>query len=120
MKMRNALPVALLLASSPAFAAGNCSKYMSVRAYEVTDSSEVALVAKKEFVPIVKKIEGFISWDLIAVSKTKLITVSGFDNEVAANESAEKAKQWGAKALAGLVVTPPEISNGEVIASSCE
>lgn len=120
MKMCDALPVALLLASSSAFAAGNCSKYMSVRAYEVRDSSEVALVAKKEFVPIVKKIAGFISWDLIAVSKTKLITVSSFDNEAAANESAEKAKKWGAKALAGLVVTPPEISNGEVIASSCE
>ena len=120
MKIRNGLPIVLLLAISPTFAAGNCAKYMSVRAYEVTDSNEVARVAKKEFVPIVKKIEGFISWDLIAVSKTKLITVSGFDNEVAAYESAEKAKQWGAKALAGLVVTPPEISNGEVIASSCE
>ncbi len=120
MKLRNVLFLALLISSSPIFAAGNCSKYMSVREYEVTDSNEVARIAKKEFVPIVQKISGFINWDLIAVSKTRLITVSSFDNEAAASESAEKAKQWGAKSLAGLVVTPPEISNGEVIASSCE
>ena len=60
-----------------------------------------------------------MTWDLIAVSKTKLITISTFDNEAAAHESAEKAKEWGGKALAGLVVSPPAISNGRVVASSC-
>jgi len=112
--------LASVLLSSSAFAAGHCSKYISVREYEVKDSDGVARIAQKEFVPIVQKISGFIAWDLIAISKTKLITVSSFDNQAAANESAEKAKQWGAKALAGLVVSPPEISNGAVIASSCK
>lgn len=120
MKVFKFLFVALALISSPAFASSHCSKYISVREYEVKDSAEVARIAQKEFVPIVKKISGFISWDLLAVGKTKLITVSSFDNEAAANESAEKAKQWGGKALAGLVDSPPEVSNGKVIASSCK
>jgi hypothetical protein len=120
MKVFKFLFIVLMLASSPVFAAGHCSKYISVREYEVKDSAEVARIAQKEFVPIVKKISGFIGWDLIAITKTKLITVSTFNTEAAANESAEKAKEWGGKALAGLVVSPPEISNGEVIASSCK
>ena len=120
MKVFKFLLFLLILASSQVFAAGHCSKYISVREYEVKDSTEVARIAEKEFVPIIKKISGFIGWDLIAVSKTKLITVSTFNTETAANESAEKAKEWGGKALAGLVMSPPEISNGKVIASSCK
>ncbi len=120
MKAFKFLLVASLLLSSPIFAAGHCSKYISVREYEVKDSNEVASIAQKEFVPIIKKITGFISWELIAISKTKLITVSNFDNKSAADESAEKAKEWGKKALANLIVTPAVINNGEVIASSCK
>lgn len=110
----------MMLISAPAFAGSHCAKYVSVREYEVKDSAEVARIAQKEFVPIVKKISGFVSWDLIAISKTKLITVSNFGTQAAAEESAEKAKEWGKKALAEWVVSPPEISNGEVAASSCK
>lgn len=120
MKLSNFLLLALIFSSSPIFAAEHCAKYVSVREYEVKDSAEVARIAQKEFLPIIKKIPGFISWNLIAVSKTNLITVSNFDNEAAANESAEKAKKWSVKALAGKVISPPEINRGEVIASSCK
>ena len=120
MKVLKFLFLALLFVNSPVFAAGHCAKYSSVREYEVKDITEVALIAQKEFVPIIMKIPGFISWNLIAVSKTNLITVSNFDNEAAANESAEKAKQWGGKALSDWVVKSPKISNGQVIASSCK
>ena len=61
MKAFKFLLVASLLLSSPIFAAGHCSKYISVREYEVKDSNEVASIAQKEFVPIIKKITGFIS-----------------------------------------------------------
>jgi hypothetical protein len=120
MRKSHYLLALLTLISAPAFADSHCARYVSVREYDVTDSAEVAHIAQKEFVPIVKKIPGFVNWDLIAVSKTKLITVSDFSTKAAADESAEKAKDWGKKALAGLVVNPPEISNGEVIASSCK
>ena len=120
MKLSKFLLLALMFLSSPIFAAGHCAKYISVREYEVKDSAEVARIAQKEFVPIIKKIPGFISWNLIAVGKTNLITISNFDNEAAANESAEKAKQWGGKALTDWVVKSPKISNGKVIASSCK
>lgn len=120
MKVFQILFLLSALISAPAFASGHCSKYISVREYEVKDSAEVARIAQKEFVPIVKKISGFISWELIAISKTKVITVSNFDNKSAADESAEKAKEWGKTRLGEMVVAPPEISNGEVIGSSCK
>lgn len=120
MKLSKFLLLGLIFLSSPIFAAEHCAKYMSIREYEVKDSTEVARIVQKEFVPIVKKISGFIKYDLIATSKTKVITVSQFDNKAAANESADKAKTWGPKALAGLATLPPEISNGEVIVSSCK
>lgn len=120
MKKSYCLLALISLISGPAFAESHCASYVSVREYDVTDSAKVAHIAQKEFVPIIKKISGFVNWDLIAISKTKLITVSNFSTKAAADESAEKAKDWGKKALAGLVVNPPEISNGEVIASSCK
>ncbi len=120
MKLLKSLPLLLGIFCSPAFASHHCAKFISVREYEVTDSSEIAPKAQKEFVPIINKIPGFISWQLIAISKTRLITVSEFTSQHAAEVSAEKAKEWGKKALADLVKGFPEISNGKVIASSCK
>jgi|GEM_PF-1368426 len=120
MKKLLALFTIPLLISLPAFASSNCEQYVSVRYYDVKDSDQVAKIAQKEWVPIIKKIPGFIHWDLIAVDEKKVITVSTFNNQKAAEESAVKAKEWGGKALSELVINPPQISNGKVLASSCK
>jgi hypothetical protein len=120
MKIFKFFLLTLMFVSLPIFSAEHCSKFISVREYEVKNSKEVAVIAQKEFVPIIQKITGFIKWDLIEVSKTKLVTVSHLDNEAAAIESADKAKQWSLKALSSQVISPPEVKNGQVIASSCK
>ncbi len=119
MKLVNLCAVLLSLLSCSAIAAPQCAQYISVREYDVSDSVEITRRAQQEFVPIINKIPGFLSWQLIEVSKTRLITVSAFNSQQAAELSAEKAKQWGAKSLANLVKNTPEISNGKVVASSC-
>jgi hypothetical protein len=113
--------VVLSLISASAFAAGPCAKYVSVREYDNNkDNAEVARIAQKEFLPLMQKLPGFIGWELITVTKKKLITITSFDNKESMDESVKTAKEWGKKALTHLVIAPAEINNGEVIATSCQ
>lgn len=94
------------------------SKYVSVRQYEVKDSAEVARIAKAGFIDLLKNIPGFIHYEFIAFSQTKLMTLSYFDTKEGAEASLQIAREWGKTALAHLVVAPLEMTIGEVIASS--
>lgn len=119
-----ALKYALLLLSlmsTHAFADGHCAKYVSVREYDNNkDNAEVARIAQKEFLPLMQALPGFIGWELITVTKKKLITITSFDNKASMDESVKISKEWGKKALTHLVIAPAEINNGEVIATSCQ
>jgi hypothetical protein len=110
----------LAFISTSAFADANCATYASIRKYDnVKDTAEVARIAQKEFLPLMKKLPGFVSWELIVLSKTKEITISRFRDKASAEESAKVAKEWGAKSLSHLLGAAPEVNNGEIIASSC-
>lgn len=105
--------------SSSANASENCANYISIREYQVTDSDEIGRRVQEGFFPIVKNINGFVGYYIVAVSKTKTISISMFSTREGAEESAVKGKLWSKGAVSDISSQPPVVNNGEVIATTC-
>ena len=90
----------------------------SVRKYKVTEAGAGAKIAsevEREFVDIVKGVDGFGGYYLIDGGDT-VVTITVAENQAAVEESAQKAAEWvkGNDTVSGLMEGGPEITNGEV------
>jgi hypothetical protein len=94
----------------------------SVRKYKLTDAgaaSKIADEVEKEFVEIVKQVDGFGGYYLIDGGDGTLVTITVAESTDAVEASAAKAAEWvqGNETVSSLMEGAPEVTNGEVLVS---
>ena len=92
---------------------------MSVRRY-VTDPksmSELVRRIKEEFVPIISKVPGFLSYSVLDAGNGVLASISSFESKSGADESTRRAADW-VKSVSSLLPNPPQVTAGETVVST--
>jgi len=92
--------------------------YLTVRRYEgVTDSKEAARRIQEEFLPLISKIPGFISYYWVDEEDGVMVSVSVFATREAEEESNRLAADFVKQHpnVARLLPKPPQITAGQVV-----
>ena len=94
----------------------------SVRKYKTSDASapkKISDEVEKEFVDIVKEVDGFGGYYVIDGGDGTLVTITVAENQDAVEASAAKAAEWvqGNETVSSLMEGAPEVTNGEVLVS---
>ena len=91
--------------------------YASLRKYEIKPGLEADLIqsAEREFLPIIKKAAGFVSYFIVSAGNNFVNTVSIFDEESQVKASDQLAAEWVSENMAQFVVGTPEITQGEIV-----
>ena len=92
--------------------------FVSVRQYRSSDPAEVGRRAQEGFVPIVREVAGFSAWYLVDGGDGSLTTITLAEDQAGVEESVSKAAEWVRESVADLLEGEPNVSNGEVVASS--
>jgi hypothetical protein len=97
--------------------------HSSVRKYKLTEASGGKTIAdevEKEFVDIVKQVDGFGGYYVVDSGDGTLITITVAESPAAVEESAAKAAEWvqGNETVTGLMDGGPDVTNGEVLVSA--
>ena len=92
--------------------------FASVRHYKgITDPSQLGQLVQDDFVPILKQHQGFVAYYWVDSGDNEMVSMSVFENEEDAIASNEEAKAWVVENAAELMPNPPEINEGEVVAT---
>ena len=96
--------------------------YATVRRYEgVTNPSEVARLVNEGFLPIIRKIPGFVDYYLVVDGGAGvMISSSIFEDPSGEEESNWRAGKFGGQHLTLLLPNPPHITAGEVVAHTAK
>ena len=108
--------------ASSSSAAGACAsgQYAAVRRYEgVTDPAEAGRRVAEGFLPIISGIDGFVAYYFVDAGDHVMVSTSVFEDKAGAEASTEEAADWVAENLAELLPNPPEVTEGEVVATQC-
>ncbi len=92
--------------------------HASIRRYQSSDVAEAARRAAEEFVPIVQDMPGVSAWYLVDGGGGTLVTITLCDDAAAADASVKAAGEWVRDNIADLVQGGPDVTNGEVRAST--
>lgn len=95
------------------------SAYLTVRRYDsVSDSKEAARRIQEEFIPLVRKIPGFISYYWVDEGDGVMVSVSVYATREAEEESNRAAADYVKQhqQIARLLPKPPQITAGQVVA----
>ena len=93
--------------------------YATIRRYDgVTDPAEAGRRVDEGFVPLLKQIQGFVAYYWIDAGGGVMASTSVFESRDGAEASTEKAAEWVRENIASLLPNPPEVTAGEVVASS--
>ena len=92
----------------------------SVRKYRMDPElvETVAVKVEDGFVPIVSKLPGFVSYMVFEGEDGLIVTVSVFETEEAANQSADAAREWIKENVSDYVQEPLDVMTGELIVSA--
>lgn len=92
--------------------------HMSIRQYPIAwgKVDETLHRTRAGFVPIVRGIPGFVSYHVMDPGDTTLITVSIFETADGGNECTRRAAEWVEEFLGDVVMGPPRIMAGPVVA----
>ncbi len=78
------------------------------------DIDAVSRKVREDFLPIVRTVPGFVAYYLVdATHSTFSITIC--QDEAGVEEAIARASEWTKNNLGGLVESPPEIIQGEVV-----
>jgi hypothetical protein len=92
--------------------------YAAVRRYEgITDDAEAARLVRESFLPLLEHVPGFIAYYWIDAGEGLMASLSVFQDKHGADRSVEVAHEWVAENAAGLFPNPPQVTEGEVVAS---
>ncbi len=92
--------------------------YAAVRRYEgITDDAEAGRLVGESFIPLLKKVPGFIAYYWIDAGDGAMASLSVFDDQTGADESVSLAHQWVQENAATLIPNPPQVTEGVVVAS---
>lgn len=92
---------------------------MTIRRY-VTDPKSIDELVKRikaEFVPMIGKVPGFMSYVVVDAGNGTLASISTFENKAGADESTRRAADW-VKTIRSLVPNPPQVTAGDIVISS--
>lgn len=89
--------------------------HAAIRRYKAKPGSarEIARRGQEEFVPLVSKLPGFISYYGMAVGND-VVTISIFEDEAGEEESTKLAMEWVQQNLSELLDGPSEVIAGHV------
>jgi len=92
--------------------------HMTIRQYPIAwgKLDETLRRTRAGFVPIVRRLPGFVSYQVMDPGDTTLITVSVFETADGGNECTRRATAWVEEYLGDLVMGPPRIMAGPVVA----
>ena len=89
--------------------------YVAVRRYEgVTDTKEVARLAREGFLPIIREMPGFVAYYLVDAGDGVTVSTSVFEHKEAEEQSTFRAGEFVAEHLAPLMPNAPQVTAGEV------
>jgi hypothetical protein len=91
--------------------------YAVIRQYDTLrgDVDELVRIDREAFVPVIRAIPGFVSFEIYAGDRGGVASVSMFENETGADESTQKAAAGVRITLAQVLPEPPRITKGPVI-----
>jgi hypothetical protein len=94
--------------------------FATIRHYEgVTDPAEVGRRVREGFVPLLREIDGFVAYYWVDAGDGLMISTSVFEDQAGADASDQRAADWiRDEDLGDLFPNPPQIADGEVVASS--
>jgi hypothetical protein len=89
--------------------------YAAVRRYEgVADPAAVARVVNEEFVPLIRRIPGFVAFYWLDSGNGVVVSTSVFQDQAGADESISRASDFVRDNLASLLPNAPHVMAGEV------
>lgn len=91
-----------------------------IRQYRVTKGDGEALAKRidKEFLPVVRKLHGFVAYLAVQSGADRLATISVFESEAGCTESTKAAAKWLRESAGNATVAPPEIFSGKTVAAA--
>jgi len=92
-------------------------KYVTVRRYEgVTNPVEAAKEVQEVFVPLIKKIHGFVAYYWVDAGGGVMVSTSIFEDQAGEEQSNAIAREVVREHFAALFPKPPQITAGKVVA----
>jgi len=93
--------------------------YAAVRRYEgVTDPGEAGRLVGASFVPLLEHVPGFIAYYWLDVGDGVMASMSVYEDQAGADESVRIAHGWVAENAATLLPNPPDVIEGDVVATA--
>ena len=92
--------------------------YATVRRYEgVTDSEEAGRRVRESFLPLISQMDGFIAYYWVDAGNGVMLSTSVFETRPEEEASTETAAEFVHENLAELFPSPPQVTDGEVVAT---
>ena len=99
----------------------NNSAYLTVRRYDgVTNPKEAARRVREEFIPLISKLPGFISYYWVDEGDNVMVSVSVYETREAEEEPNRIAADFVKQHIAPLLPKPPQITAGQVVARAAK
>ena len=93
--------------------------YAVIRRYEgVTEPAEAGRRVNEEFLPLLRDVQGFVAYYWVDAGDGVMVSTSVFQDRSGAEESTRRAKDFVRDRLAELLPQPPQVTAGEVVATS--
>ena len=88
-----------------------------IRRYNTHENSasKIEQRVREGFVPLISRLPGFVSYDVVRSADGTLISVSVFESRQSADDSTRLASDWVHENLASLIRTAPVILSGDVM-----
>ena len=96
------------------------SAYLTVRRYEGAAEFTQAASRVQEFIPLISKIPGFISYYWVDEGDGVTVSVSVFETREAEEESNRLAADFIKQHIGPLLLKPPQITAGQVVARAAK
>jgi hypothetical protein len=92
--------------------------YAAVRRYEgITDDAEAGRLVRESFMPLLEQVPGFVAYYWIDAGGGAMASLSVYDDKAGADESVRIAHDWVRENAAELIPNPPQVTEGDVVAS---
>ncbi|MFJ9942876.1 hypothetical protein [Streptomyces erythrochromogenes] len=92
--------------------------YAVIRRYEgVTDPAEAGRLVDEGFVPLLRRVPGFVAYYWVDAGGGVMVSTSVFEDRAGADESVRRAADFVRENLASLLPDPPQVTAGQVVAA---
>jgi hypothetical protein len=90
--------------------------YVNVRRYEGAGKiDEVTQLVEKDFLPLIRKVPGFLAYYAVDARYGVAVTISIFEDQVGAIEADRLAENWVSENLTSTFPNSPEVTSGDVV-----